>query len=125
MFATALNLIPGGQLDGGHIIFALKPSLHRRITMLTILVLLPLSWYLWAGWLLWAVVLRLTGSRHPEVPLQTGLDRKRWWLGAFALLMFILTVTPSPIRDRDGKDNSLRYMLDELRQQRMHPSEQR
>jgi membrane-associated protease RseP (regulator of RpoE activity) len=125
MFATALNLIPGGQLDGGHIIFALKPSLHRRITMLTILVLLPLSWYLWAGWLLWAVVLRLTGSRHPEVPLQTGLDRKRWWLGAFALLMFILTVTPSPIKDRDGKDNSLRYMLDELRQQRMHPSEQR
>lgn len=118
MFATALNLIPGGQLDGGHIIFALKPNLHRRITMLTILVLLPLSWYLWVTWLLWAVVLRVTGSRHPEVPLQPGLDRKRWWLGAFALLMFILTVTPSPIKNGDGTDNSVRHMLEEYHKQK-------
>ena len=69
MLATSLNLLPGGQLDGGHIIFAVNPRLHRPVSMLSILVLLLLSWYFWAGWLLWAVVLRFTGSRHPDVPL--------------------------------------------------------
>jgi len=47
MFATALNLIPGGQLDGGHMIFALNPRLHRPVSWLAILVLLPMSWFLW------------------------------------------------------------------------------
>jgi membrane-associated protease RseP (regulator of RpoE activity) len=96
MFATALNLLPGGQLDGGHIIFAANPRWQRPISMLTILVLLPLSWYYWAGWLLWAVVLRVTGGRHPDVPLAPGLDKKRWLLAALALLMLVLTVTPAP-----------------------------
>lgn len=102
MFATALNLIPGGQLDGGHIIFALHPRLHRTTTVLAIAVLLPLSWFFWAGWLLWAVVLRLTGSRHPDVPAHPGLDRKRLVLAFLALLMLVLTVTPAPIAGSVG-----------------------
>ncbi|HEY6306616.1 MAG TPA: site-2 protease family protein [Candidatus Angelobacter sp.] len=97
MFATALNLLPGGQLDGGHIIFALRPRLHRTTTLLAILVLLPLSWFFWSGWLVWALVLRLTGSRHPEVPLYPGVDRKRWLLAFLALVMLVLTVTPAPL----------------------------
>lgn len=97
MLATALNLLPGGQLDGGHIIFAVKPEWHRRISLLCVVILLPLAWYCWIGWLLWAVVLRMTGSRHPLVPHSPGLDRKRLLLAAFALLMLILTFTPSPI----------------------------
>ncbi len=98
MFATALNLLPGGQLDGGHIVYALRPRLHRPISLALIAVLLLLSWYMWAGWFLWAVILRLTGGRHPQVPPEPGLDRKRWWLGALALAMLALSMAPAPFR---------------------------
>jgi len=96
MFATSLNLLPGGQLDGGHIIFAFNPRLHRPVSWIAILVLLPLSWFCWAGWLLWAVVLRITGGRHPDVPLYPPLDAKRRALAFFALIMLALTLSPSP-----------------------------
>ncbi|HSM84779.1 MAG TPA: site-2 protease family protein [Candidatus Limnocylindrales bacterium] len=123
MFATALNLLPGGQLDGGHIIFALKPSLHRPVSLLSIAILLPLSWYFWAGWLLWAVVLRMTGERHPDVPLHPGLDRKRKLLGAFALLMLILSLAPIPFRDQAPdntlRDQGLKNILSDYRHERM------
>lgn len=99
-FATALNLLPGGQLDGGHIIFAFRPRLHRPISMLSTVVLLLLSWYCWAGWLLWAIVLRFTGSRHPDVPPNPPLDTKRKALALFALLLLVLTVTPAPFGDQ-------------------------
>jgi membrane-associated protease RseP (regulator of RpoE activity) len=127
MFATSLNLLPGGQLDGGHIIFALAPGLHRRVSMLAILVLLPMAWFLWAGWLLWALVLRLTGSRHPDVPLYPPLDRKRWVLGAFALLMLILTLTPTPFPGDGDNPADLSRILQKFRKERMQhsPSQQR
>lgn len=129
MFATALNLLPGGQLDGGHIIFSIRPDWHRRVSMLAIIGLLVLSWYLWAGWLLWAIVLRLTGSRHPNVPMAPPLNRKRKWLGAFALLMLVLSMAPMAIRERDDKtqqlkNNSLQNLLESLRQERMKKHQQ-
>src|SRR5215470_1078435 len=96
MFATALNLIPGGQLDGGHIVFAINPRAHRAASLLAIVVLLPLAWYYWLGWLLWAVVLRLTG-RHPEVPNFPALDLKRRVLAIFGLLMLVLTFSYNPL----------------------------
>ncbi len=97
MFATALNLIPGGQLDGGHIVFAIHPRLHRIASLLAIVALLPLAWFFWLGWLLWAIILRLTG-RHPPVPDIPALDLKRRLLAVFGLLMLVLTFTYSPIR---------------------------
>jgi hypothetical protein len=66
--------------------------------LLSIVVLLPLSWYCWAGWLLWALVLRFTGSRHPDVPLFPPLDTKRRVLALFALIMLVLTLTPAPFK---------------------------
>jgi membrane-associated protease RseP (regulator of RpoE activity) len=103
MLATALNLLPGGQLDGGHIIFAVNPRLHRPVSMLSILILLLLSWYYWAGWLLWAVVLRFTGGRHPDVPLLPPLDTKRRVLAFFALVMLALTLIPAPFGEQGIK----------------------
>lgn len=97
MFATALNLIPGGQLDGGHIAFAIHPRLHRIISLLAMVALLPLAWFFWSGWLIWAIVLRLTG-RHPPVPSFPPLDSKRRWLAVFGMLMLILTFSYNPIR---------------------------
>jgi membrane-associated protease RseP (regulator of RpoE activity) len=97
MLATALNLLPGGQLDGGHIIFALNPRAHRLVSALCILGLTLMSWYFWVGWLLWAVVLRITSSRHPTVPLQPGLPRKSRILSLTAAFMLAVTLIRAPM----------------------------
>src|SRR5256885_12547572 len=55
MFATSLNLLPGGQLDGGHIVFAVSPRAHRWVSRLTILALIPLALFFWTGWIVWAI----------------------------------------------------------------------
>jgi len=97
MLATALNLLPGGQLDGGHIVFSLAPRAHRLVSRLTILVLLPMA-YLWAGWFLWALLLQLSSMRHPQVADWPRVSGRRTWLAVFALLMLVLTLTPAPIQ---------------------------
>lgn len=104
MFATALNLLPGGQLDGGHIIYAISPRLHKLISTCTILVLIPLGIYRWMGWLLWAVLLGLSGMRHPQIAQWQGIGRRRKWLALTALLMLLLTFTPRPILHSSVKD---------------------
>jgi membrane-associated protease RseP (regulator of RpoE activity) len=96
MFATALNLVPGGQFDGGHIIYALAPRSHRAITLLTALLLVPMGMRLWSGWLIWSIVLLITGARHPRIPAAEGLDAKRWLLALFGLLMLLVTFIPAP-----------------------------
>ncbi|HKU23477.1 MAG TPA: site-2 protease family protein [Terriglobales bacterium] len=99
MFATALNLLPGGQLDGGHIVFSLWPRAHRWISMLSLAALLLLGYFgHWEGWYLWAVLLFLSGLRHPRVSPWPGLDGKRKLLAVFALAMLILTIVPAPFR---------------------------
>jgi len=97
MFATSLNLLPGGQLDGGHIVFSISPRAHKTISNITILALIPMAVYFWAGWLLWAVLLRLSGTRHPAVPLWPEITRGRRALAIFAVIMLTLTLTPTPI----------------------------
>jgi membrane-associated protease RseP (regulator of RpoE activity) len=97
MFATSLNLLPGGQLDGGHIVFAVSPRAHRTISRITILALIPLAVYFWTGWLVWAVLLRLSGMRHPSVPLWPEITTGRRWLAVCALLMLALTFSYIPI----------------------------
>jgi membrane-associated protease RseP (regulator of RpoE activity) len=96
MFATALNLLPGGQLDGGHIVFSLAPRAHKTVSRLTILALIPMAIYFWTGWLIWAILLRLSGMRHPMVEEWIGISAARRWLAVFGLIMLILTLTPAP-----------------------------
>jgi membrane-associated protease RseP (regulator of RpoE activity) len=96
MFATALNLLPGGQLDGGHMVFSLAPRVHRLVSRITILALIPMAIYFWAGWLLWAALLGVSGMRHPLVPRWPGVDQSRRWLAVFGLLMLVLTFSPAP-----------------------------
>jgi len=96
MFATALNLLPGGQLDGGHIAFSISPHAHRFISWLTILILVPMAYYLWVGWWLWAVLLQLSSLRHPQVQDMPRVAGGRVWLAGLALAMLAVTLTPSP-----------------------------
>jgi membrane-associated protease RseP (regulator of RpoE activity) len=98
MFATALNLLPGGQLDGGHIIYAVAPRAHKWVTRACILVLIPLGIFFWPGWLVWAVILAFTGLRHPNVPQWPPLDNNRRWLVLVAVLLLALTLALAPIR---------------------------
>jgi membrane-associated protease RseP (regulator of RpoE activity) len=97
MLATSLNLLPGGQLDGGHIIFAIAPQAHKFVSRLTILILLPMAYYLWTGWFLWAILLQVSSLRHPQVAEWPRVSGRRTWLAIFALLMLVLTLTPAPL----------------------------
>ena len=95
MFATALNLLPGGQLDGGHIVYAVAPRIHRWVSRITVALLVVLTVF-WFGWLLWSVLLMATGTRHPQVPPEPKLGRQRRQLAVFALIMLALTFVPAP-----------------------------
>jgi Peptidase family M50 len=96
MFATSLNLLPGGQLDGGHIVFSIAPRAHKFVSRLTILILLPMAYFLWMGWLVWAILLWLSSFRHPQVAGWPRVSGGRAWLAVFALVMLALTLTPAP-----------------------------
>lgn len=98
LFATALNLLPGGQLDGGHIMYAAASKYHRRITIGVALLLLPLGLFFWKGWILWSIILLGLGFRHPPLLNRLEqLDRSRLiWIGV-AILMFILCFMPMPV----------------------------
>jgi membrane-associated protease RseP (regulator of RpoE activity) len=104
MFATAMNLLPGGQLDGGHIIFAIRPRSHALVSTLAIAALLPLGYYGWMGWIIWAILLRATAMRHPMVPMYPRVTRGRNWMGLVALAMFVLTFTPAPLRHSSARE---------------------
>ncbi len=102
MFATALNLLPGGQLDGGHILFSVFPKLHKWVSLAVVIALVPLAKYCWVGWLLWAVVLWLT-SRHPSIRRRPELSKARKALAVFAIAMLALSFTPTPITGASGR----------------------
>jgi membrane-associated protease RseP (regulator of RpoE activity) len=100
MFATALNLLPSSQLDGGHIVYALSPRAHRLISWITVAVLLAFGrwnyvWWFWATLLIGMNVLAWRQQQAPEYPL---LPRNRLVLASCAAIMLALTFTISPIR---------------------------
>jgi membrane-associated protease RseP (regulator of RpoE activity) len=98
LFATSLNLLPGGQLDGGHILYAAASKYHKRVTLVVALLLIPLGRMFWAGWYLWAALLLGLGFRHPPLLYQwEPLDRTRLIWTAVAVLIFILTFMPMPV----------------------------
>ncbi|MGA8620976.1 MAG: site-2 protease family protein, partial [Candidatus Sulfotelmatobacter sp.] len=98
MLATSLNLLPGGQLDGGHIVFSIAPRAHKIVSRLTILILLGMAYYLWVSWFVWAILLQISSFRHPQVAEWPKVSGRRLWLAIFALLMLVLTLTPAPFR---------------------------
>lgn len=98
LFATALNLLPVGQLDGGHIVRSISPRAHRWISLLLPLILVPLGILLWHGWLLWAMILLgLRFFRMAPIYDPTPLDSNRRFGAFLALLIFVLCFMPSPI----------------------------
>jgi membrane-associated protease RseP (regulator of RpoE activity) len=97
MFATALNLLPGGQLDGGHILYSISPRAHWFVSRLAILILLPMAYYFWAGWMVWAILLQVSSLRRPQVAEFPRISAGRGWLALFALFMLACTLNLAPL----------------------------
>ncbi len=97
LLVTSLNLIPVGQLDGGHVAYALWGERQNKISRFVFLGLLGLGFLGWPGWFFWGFILFLMGFRHPS-PMEwwVPLDRKRKIIGWLTLAVFFLTFIPVP-----------------------------
>jgi len=99
MFATALNLLPVGQLDGGHIVYAVLGRFQKWISQPFLLALLPMGYFWWRGWLFWFALLALLARRHPPVYDETPVGATRIKIGLVALAVFALCFSIAPLND--------------------------
>lgn len=99
VLVTAFNLFPIGQLDGGHVLFALLGERARYVGFVLVGVLFLMGLLLWEGWIVWAILVFLLGVAHPP-PLNdlAPLDVRRKALGVIVLLIFALVFVPVPLR---------------------------
>jgi len=98
LLVTALNLLPLGQLDGGHILYALTGR-HQHSVAKVLLVGLVILGIGWKGWWLWAILIYFMKFRHPPTADEhIPLDWKRKAVGIFCLIIFILCFIPFPLR---------------------------
>ncbi len=97
LLVTALNLIPVGQLDGGHLFYGLFGNRGRFVYPIIVIVLIGLGFF-WNGWWLWAVLLFFFGRSHTE-PLDqvTALDSPHKIIAVLCLILFLLIFTPIPL----------------------------
>ncbi len=97
MFVTAMNLLPIGQLDGGHIAYALLGRRQRPFSAVVISILVALGVFAWPGWFIWAALISILGLWHPPIENEReSLDWKRRVIAIAALAVFILTFMPAP-----------------------------
>ena len=112
LFITAMNMIPVGQLDGGHIGYTMfGRKTHYKIAVVSMIILvvlgtlgiveaimdinLPLGW---GGWLFWALILFfIIKIKHPPVAEEKELDLKRKILGYFSYFILFISFSPAPI----------------------------
>ena len=105
LIATSLNLFPIGQLDGGHVSYAVLGRRSSHVTLAMVLILVALT-YFSTSWLVWTgmtvAMLVMFGRHHPRTfDEDVPLDRTRMILAVVALIMFILCFTPAPIQPMD------------------------
>ena len=99
MLITALNLMPVGQLDGGHIIYAIAPGKHSVIGKIFFAGLFPLG-YFWPGWFFWAAMIALMGFK--TAPLKEDVEKLKLThivLGSISMVIFVLTFIPIPFSE--------------------------
>ena len=100
LLVTALNLLPVGQLDGGHVVYALLGGRKSKIVFYAVMAgfTIVLIFFYW-GWFLMALFILLFGFKHPP-PMddETPVGRGRILLGIFILIVFFLSFTPVPFK---------------------------
>lgn len=98
-FVTALNLLPIGQLDGGHVAYAMFGRRHRQISVAMVVALFVLGMVGWSGWYVWGALTAVLGIHHPPlVDEDIPFDRKHLLVGWGSVLLFVLTFTPVPFK---------------------------
>jgi membrane-associated protease RseP (regulator of RpoE activity) len=100
LLATAMNLLPMWQLDGGHIVYSLTSRYHQKISLAVGLALVVLGVYGWAGWALWGLILLVLSMRFHHPPLLNsweplGSSRRVWAVVALAIFILSFMVWPA------------------------------
>jgi membrane-associated protease RseP (regulator of RpoE activity) len=98
VFATALNLMPMGQLDGGHILYSYVGDYHKILTRIFVVALLPLGFFYSWSWVFWAALIFFFGMKHPRLYDRAPLGRGRAQLAILALVIFVASFSPAPVR---------------------------
>ena len=99
ILVTAFNLFPIGQLDGGHVIYALLGPRSRRLTPLVIIFFVVMGVFFWIGWLFWAFIISVIGLKHPRLLDENEpLSSSRRLIAWLTLIIFILSFIPDPIK---------------------------
>jgi membrane-associated protease RseP (regulator of RpoE activity) len=97
LFVTALNLLPVGQLDGGHVVYAVFGDRSKMVFRVCIALLAALAIFYNPGWLALVILLLIFGRRHPQpYDTETPLDGKRKLVACLVLVIFILSFIPAP-----------------------------
>lgn len=98
LLVTGLNLIPAGQLDGGHVAYALLGRWARYVTWAFIIVLAFLG-FIWPGWFLWSALVFFLGRRS-QAPLNDLTKLEPWQVvtAILILILFVLTFVPIPFQ---------------------------
>jgi len=99
ILVTALNLLPLGQLDGGHVAYAVFGSKNRSVSKIVMGLLVIFGILFWTGWLIWFFLLLIMGLRHPRVfDENEPLGKKRILLAVLLLGIFVLSFIPAPVQ---------------------------
>ncbi len=124
LFVTSLNLIPIGQLDGGHVVYAFLGKKHAVLSGILVVVLFAMGLLgifqeatgfspshfqkvvpfikstpdFWPGWALWGAIMLALRLKHPPVIYWEPLDKRRRITGVLALVIFVITFIPSPFK---------------------------
>jgi membrane-associated protease RseP (regulator of RpoE activity) len=107
LLVTALNLIPIGQLDGGHVLYSLIGERARKLYYPLLAVMIALV-FVTDVWLIWVILLLLFGRVY-ATPLDmiTPLDQRRRWIAILALVVFVLIFVPAPLQEQALDPNSV------------------
>ena len=99
ILVTSFNLFPIGQLDGGHISYALVGQKSRPLARILIGVFFVMGIFFWIGWIIWALVILLLGLKHPRVIDESeSLSPIRRLLGFVIVIIFVVSFIPAPIK---------------------------
>ncbi len=97
LLVTSLNLLPVGQLDGGHVAYAVFGRRQRVFARVVTAILFLLGLFGWTGWLVWVALLFFLGLNHPPVVYEwVSLDARRKAVGWITIILFVATFTPVP-----------------------------
>jgi membrane-associated protease RseP (regulator of RpoE activity) len=98
LLVTSLNLLPFGQLDGGHILYATLGRWQRKLALPMWGLLVLAGYFFWPGWFLWSILVMVMRLKHPPVrDERVPLDRTRRMVAVAALLILLLSLMPVPL----------------------------